>query len=289
MYKVAILGCENSHANIFLKLVLEEKLVEDMEFVGVYSDEIEAAQKLNEQFGVPVMQTPDELVGKVDGVIITARHGANHYKYAKPYIESGIPMFIDKPVTVDEEEAVTFMKELKANGVRVSGGSCLGFANYIQELKQAVKEETYGKVLGGHMRAALDMNNPYGGFFFYSQHLVQMMGEVFGYFPDSVQMFSREKRYTCVVRYADFDVTAEYAVGCYNYYAGISCEKEFVGSMFDLRDCFAKEFMAYYNLLRGGEQEQSYEEFIAPVFVLNAMHRSMESGKEEKINRAGEI
>lgn len=289
MYKVAILGCENSHANNFLNHVLEKKLVEDVEFVGVYSDERETAEKLNEQFGVPVMETPDELVGKVDGIIITARHGANHYKYAKPYIESGIPMFIDKPITVDEDEAIAFMKELKANGVRVSGGSCLGVANYIQELKQAVQDETYGKLLGGHLRAPINMENPYGGFFFYSQHLVQMAGELFGYYPDSVQMFRRDKVLTGVIRYTDFDISIEYVAGCYNYYANISCENEVVGSMFNLDGCFAKEFMAYHNILTGGEQEQSYEEFIAPVFVLNAMYRSLESGKEESIRKVGEI
>ena len=29
----------------------------------------------------------------------------------------------------------------------------------------------------------------------------------------------------------------------------------------------------------------SYEDFIAPVFVLNAIQRSLESGNEEKINK----
>lgn len=289
MYRVAILGCENSHADAFLRLVIEEKAVTDVEFVGIYSDEKDASERLSKQFGVPIMESYDELVGKVDGVIITARHGANHYKYAKPYIESGIPMFIDKPITVDEAEAVAFMKELKANGVRVSGGSILGLANYIQELKQAVKEETYGKLLGGHMRAPLDMDNNYGGFYFYSQHLVQMIGEVFGYYPKSVQMFVKDKRLVGVVRYADFDVTIEYVINCYKYYASISCENEVVGSMFDLNGCFLKEWMNYYHILTGGEQEQSYEEFIAPVFVLNAMYRSLESGKEEPIRKVGEI
>lgn len=43
MYKVAILGCENSHANSFLNLVMTRKVVENIEFVGVYSDDAEAA------------------------------------------------------------------------------------------------------------------------------------------------------------------------------------------------------------------------------------------------------
>ena len=82
MFKVAILGCENSHANAFLDLVINQKLVDDVEFVGVYSYDAEAAAKLTDKFGVYAAKEYDEFVGKVDGIIITARHGDNHYRYA---------------------------------------------------------------------------------------------------------------------------------------------------------------------------------------------------------------
>ena len=101
--KIVILGCENSHANAFLGFIRDKEEFSDVEVIGVYSHEREAAEKLNEQFGVPVLSSYEEAVGKVDGVIVTARHGDNHYKYAKPYIESGIPMFVDKPITFDED------------------------------------------------------------------------------------------------------------------------------------------------------------------------------------------
>ena len=105
MYKIAILGCENSHADTFLDFILKEMRYTDVEVIGVYSEDTEAAKKLNEKYGVYTAQSYDEFVGKADGILITARHGGNHLKYAKPYIKSGIPMFIDKPVTVSEEEA----------------------------------------------------------------------------------------------------------------------------------------------------------------------------------------
>ena len=106
MKKIVILGCENSHADMFLGYWKENPKYQDLEVVGVYSDERAAAEKLAADFGVPVMDRYDEAVGKVDGVVITARHGDNHYKYAKPYIASGVPMFIDKPITVSEEDAL---------------------------------------------------------------------------------------------------------------------------------------------------------------------------------------
>ena len=104
MKKIAILGCENSHADAFLTNLRDREEFSGVQVVGVYSDDDAAARRLQEKFGVPVLSDFRDAVGKVDGILITARHGDNHYKYAKPYIESGIPMFIDKPITVSENE-----------------------------------------------------------------------------------------------------------------------------------------------------------------------------------------
>ncbi len=283
MYKVAILGCENSHADGFLKQVIENKLVTDVEFVGLYSNEPEAAERLSKMYNIPVADSYDAFVGKVDGVIITARHGDNHYKYAKPYLASGIPMFIDKPITCSEEDARAFMADLKAHNIRVSGGSVCKLADEVQELKKAVQERTYGDVYGGFLRAPVDMENEYGDFFFYCQHLVQIMMEIFGNYPKSVQAFQNGITTTCIVRYDAYDVTLAYEEGNYLYYAGISCEKEFVGDKFKVSN-FDKEFLEYYNVLQGNEQKQSYEDFFAPVYIHNALARSIASGKEEVIN-----
>ena len=179
MYKVAILGCENSHANTFLKLVIEDRVVDDVEFIGVFSEEADAMQKINEKYGIPTADSYDAFVGQVDGVIITARDGKNHYKYAKPYIESGVPMFIDKPITSESSEAVEFMKELKAHGVRISGGSCLMHTDYIRELAENARKSG-DDLIGGHLYAPMQYVNKYGGFSFYSQHLIQMLLTVFG-------------------------------------------------------------------------------------------------------------
>jgi len=285
MYKIAILGCENSHADIFLEYIIKDKLYTDIEVVGVYSDDAEAAEKLGRTFGVYVAKSYDEFVGKIDGVIITARHGAKHYEYAKPYISSSIPMFIDKPITITEEEAVELKNELIKNNVKVCGGSVCKFAGFVQELKNKVAEKTYGDVYGGLLRAPVTTKNEYGDFFFYSQHLVQVMGEIFGYYPNSVQAFENNGVINCVVRYDDYDVNIVYTENSSDYYAGINCEKYGVYSKYTLDGCFEQEFESFYKILTGKDQEQSYEDFIAPVFILNAIDRSLKSLKEEKVNR----
>lgn len=285
MYKVAILGCENSHADAFLKVVLEEKQFPDIEFVGVYSNDREAARKLNEQFGVPVMDTPDALVGKVDGVMITARHGDDHYRYAKPYLESGIPMFVDKPITCTEADAAAFAADLKANAVRVCGGSVTTHTAHINNLAQIVAQKPHGKILGGFLRAPVKMKNEYGDFFFYAPHLVHMLTKIFGCFPKSVQAFSNHPTYNCVVRYEDYDVNLCFVDDMYLYYAGVNCAEAYVGDSFTNAGYFGSEIASFYDLLTGKPMEQSYEEFFSSVYILNALNTSIQTGTEVAVNR----
>jgi len=284
MKKIVILGCENSHADAFLRFIAENPRYKDVEVVGVYSDEEESAKRLSETYGVKVMRAFDEAVGQVDGVIVTARHGDNHYKYAKPYISSGVPMFIDKPITIKEEEAILLAKDCKAAGVRVTGGSSVVHEKAVQTLKKEREGETDGKTLGGLVRCPISLQNAYGDFFFYSEHLVGVMSEIFGYYPKSVQAFQNGGNITAVIRYEQYDIVALYTDGCYNYYAERSSEKGVHGENFPLEICFQAEFDEYYALLCGGEQKKAYEDFIAPVFVMNAIKRSLDSGKEEAVH-----
>lgn len=284
MKKIVILGCENSHANSFLSFIKDNPKYSDVEVLGVYSDETEAAQKLSESYGVKIMSAYDEAVGQVDGVVVTARHGDNHYKYAKPYIASGVPMFIDKPIAIDEGEAIKMMQECRAAGVRLTGGSSVVHEAFVQTLKKEREENVDGKTLGGLVRCPISMKNAYGDFFFYSEHLVGVMSEIFGYYPKSVQAFENNGMLTVVFRYAEYDIVGLYTEGYYTYYAERSSEKGVHGENFPLESCFKRELDEFYSLLCGGEQRRSYQDFIAPVFVLNAIKRSIDSGKEEKVN-----
>ena len=155
MYKIAILGCENSHAEAFLKIIQQEYT--DIQVMGIHSEYPDAAEKLQEKFGVPVMASSDALVGQVDGLIVNARHGARHYPLAKPYLDDGIPMFIDKPTTNSEEDARAFAAELSKRNIQVCGGSVLKFAKNIQELKELVKSGEKGQAMGGFFRAPIEL------------------------------------------------------------------------------------------------------------------------------------
>ena len=286
MKKIAILGCENSHADSFLKFIRNKEEFNDIEVVGIYSDDTAAAEKLRAQFNVPVMNDYADAVGQIDGLIITARHGDNHYKYAKPYIASGIPMFIDKPITVKEEEAVEFMRALRENGVRISGGSSLKQDIYVAKLREEALREENGKTISGIVRAPYQSENIYGGFYFYAQHLVEMVCEIFGRFPISVTAKQNGKQIHVLFHYENYDCVGVFTDGIYVYYAARMAEKATTSHEipFDA-GWFYREFKEFYDLLGGEAQSITYEEFISPVFIMNAIERSLASGKEETVGK----
>ncbi len=288
MKKIVILGCENSHADAFLNNIkTKPDEFSDVEVIGVYSHEREAAEKLNAKFGVPVMDDYTDGVGKVDGVIITARHGDRHYAYAKPYLDSGVPMFVDKPITISEDEAVEFMRALKAKNTPVCGGSSLRQAFQIRELKIAHAEQEGGRTVGGSVRAPLSSVNDHGGFFFYSQHLVEMVLEPFGRYPKAVQVsIDDKKNRTVQFFYGDYTVTGLYTEGGNEYFAARYALNSSQGGYIHaiaLQNWYYSEFKEFVGLLRGEGQPMSYSDFIAPVFVLNAIDRASTSGKVEPI------
>lgn len=286
MKRIVILGCENSHATKFLKEIKENPEYSDYEVVGVYSEEREAAEKLNADFGATVLNSYDEAVGRVDGVVITARHGKNHYKYAKPYIASGVPMFIDKPITVDCDEAVKFMRELRDAGVRVTGGSSLGKADEIIDLRMKVEEGFEGETLGGVVRAPLQSSSVHGGFYFYAQHLVEMVCSIFGKYPKSVKAFSVKGQKTVIFRYESYDVVGVFTEDSYRYFATrFSFDGSQGGVVVGSDNWFKREFKDFNDLMNGGAQQISYDDFIVPVFIMRAIEKSLDSGEEVIIEK----
>ncbi len=285
MFKIAILGCENSHANGFLNSIKTIEKFSDVEVIGVYSEETEPAQKLKDEYGVDIMENYADLAGKVDGVMVTARHGGNHLEYIKPYIESGVPVFMDKPITIDVDEAVTMMQEFEKNSVRYTGGSSLRYCELVKRLKADAKEEKGGKTIGGVVRTPIHEHSEYGGFYFYAQHLVEIVCEIFGSFPEGVSAKRSSKGITVIFSYRDFDVTGYYMEGNYNYFAARMFEEGNVAENIIVDDaCFVEEFEHFHELLHGGETRIDKKAFIAPVFIMNAIEASLENGREEKIS-----
>lgn len=282
--KLAFVGVENSHAPAFLQLIQKNpEKYSDIEVVGVYSYDGAAADKLVADGLAPrAVRTPGAFLGGADAadcVVNTARHGDNHYEYSLPYLRAGIPMFIDKPFAMTTERAGEMVEAAKAGHANLCGGSCLKFAPELAALKRAMDAGELGNVLSASFAAPVNMSNPYGGFFFYAQHLVQMMTTVFGNHVQSVSARARGNAVTAIVTYPHIDITLHYVGYCYSaaIYGDKASRHVQIG---DVGALYTPEFDELHTMLRTGVMPETYDDLLYPVSVLEALYLSYKTGRE---------
>ena len=97
------------------------------------------------KFGVPLVDKPEDMIGKVDGMLIEAVDGTVHLARAKPFLEKGIPCFVDKPFTCSTADAKKLIDLAATNKTLVFSSSSL---RYAPEVVEYVADPKHGKVVG---------------------------------------------------------------------------------------------------------------------------------------------
>lgn len=57
-----------------------------------------------------VVEHPADVIGKVDAVIIATDDGDDHVRRARPFIEAGLPVFVDKPLATNTDDLRQFIQ-----------------------------------------------------------------------------------------------------------------------------------------------------------------------------------
>jgi len=76
-----------------------------------------------------VVKDPADVIGEVDAVIIATDIGSEHVQRARPFIEAGLPVFVDKPM-VDNEDDLRVFNGWIAAGKPILSSSCM---RYVKE------------------------------------------------------------------------------------------------------------------------------------------------------------
>ena len=287
-FRIGIIGTENTHAFGFSGMFNQknengEFLYPDCRVTLVYGYDVAASARVVNEFGAAaIANSIEEMVGKVDAVMITARDGKFHAEFALPFIQAGIPAFIDKPFTCDTKEAVDLVRLAKEKGVPLVGGSSLKYADGIRELKK-IKDATKDQVKTGTISAPLSMHNAYSGFWFYASHLAEMCMEVFGWKPKSVMATENHNSVSAIVDYEEYSITCNFVNDCFESYSGIVFSDKAHVKEISLDKILRYECDAFVEMLRTGKMSHSYYELIAPVFFLDAVKKSYETNKKVDI------
>lgn len=133
------------------------------------------AAKLKE-YGVPFVDDPAELFGKIDAVLIESVDGSVHKERAMPFLERGIPTYVDKPFACSPADAKAMVDVATTKHVPLMSSSSLRYAPEVVAAKEAgeiVGVSTFGP-------APLDVTGRNIGLFHYGIHPVEMLYTLMG-------------------------------------------------------------------------------------------------------------
>lgn len=184
---IGIIGAENSHTIKYGNLFNTYNKFPGFKVKYVWGETDEFAKRAMERGNIPnQVKDPNEMLGKIDALIVDHRHAKYHLKSAIPFIKEGIPTFIDKPFCYRTDEGKEFLELARQRGTPVTSFSTNAHCTAIFDMKEQVKEiENISQVI---RTGPVDLDSIYGGVFFYGVHTVQPLMYMFGEDIESVRI-----------------------------------------------------------------------------------------------------
>ena len=69
-----------------------------------------------------VADSPEDMIGEVDAVMVLRDDYESHFSLARLFLDKGIPVFIDKPLTLDQEHLKNLLPEMEAGQLFSTAG-----------------------------------------------------------------------------------------------------------------------------------------------------------------------
>ncbi|MEA3403202.1 MAG: Gfo/Idh/MocA family oxidoreductase [Armatimonadota bacterium] len=105
--------------------------IEGARVTHIWTDDPADAEHVSRASLIPnVVDSPEDVIGEVDAAIIATDIGHEHVDRCRPFIEAGLPVFVDKPLVDNAEDLATF-KQWRAGGAKIMSSSALRYSKEI--------------------------------------------------------------------------------------------------------------------------------------------------------------
>jgi predicted dehydrogenase len=200
VFRIGMIGLDTSHVTAFTRLINNPAKNFGCKVVAGYpggSPDIPSSanrvdkftQELREKYDVEIVDTIEELCGKVDGVLLESVDGRPHLKQAIPVIKAGKPLFIDKPMAGNLADVLEIFRLAKENNVPCWSSSSLRYFPAIVEAKQ---KDEIGEILGCNVYSPCSIEEHHPDLYWYGVHGVEMLFTVMGTGCKSVRRVQTE-------------------------------------------------------------------------------------------------
>lgn len=189
--RVGIIGTTTSHVPAFTGAINDPKAegdLADVEVVAAFMGGVEDnpsswdrrqkyADVLKEK-GCTIYDTIEEMLQHVDAVLLEEVDGRPHLQWAKPVIEAGKPLFIDKPMGGSLADVVEIFRLAKEHDAPCFSSSSLRFASGFQAARSG--ESSFGQVMGCDAYSPCSLEEHHPDLFWYGVHGVEILFTLMG-------------------------------------------------------------------------------------------------------------
>ena len=143
------------------------------------------------EYGIELVARPEDLLGKIDAVMIESNQGSRHLAHARIFLEAGLPTFVDKPFSETVADADTMIRLAEKHHAPLLSCSALRYDSQIAAARS--RAETLGKILSVDTWTAASLHSGNPGLLHYGIHGVEMLYALMGTGCESVQFAGTDK------------------------------------------------------------------------------------------------
>ncbi len=187
--KIGIIGLDTSHSTAFTKALNAPDAKPEFagfRIVAAYpkgSSDIKSSYEripgyIEEvkKYGVEITDSIEELIAKVDYILLETNDGKLHLEQALPVFRAGKRLFLDKPIAASLEHALAIFKASDYYKVPVFSSSSLRYMPGIKD----VADGKIGKVAGADTFSPCSLEPSHPDLFWYGIHGVEALIAVMG-------------------------------------------------------------------------------------------------------------
>lgn len=190
-FRAGIIGLDTSHVIAFTQVLNDPKAAEDVAGVRVVAaypggspdiptsaDRVKGYTEQLRKSGIEIVDSIDELLKRVDVILLESVDGRPHLAQARPVIAAGKPLFVDKPMAASLADAMEIFRLAKEKNVPLFSASSLRFGKAYQEVRN--KTCPLGDVKSCVATSPLNLEPHHPDLFWYGIHGVESLYTIMG-------------------------------------------------------------------------------------------------------------
>ena len=284
MIKIGIVGSDNSHAIAYSRLANIDRVTGDRcRVVAIWGDDPARTKEVAREGGIEtIVGQPEDLVGRVDLALVVDRHGDLHTDHALPFLERGMPVYVDKPLAIRLDDCERMLSAARRSASLVTSFSALRWAPTTDVL--ADEATRIGEIRAAHFSGPCDFESQYGGPFFYATHVAEIALRMIGEDVETVVAHRSGKTVAVQVTWSSGALATFTYLGdaAYHFHSTLfgtegMAAREITGG----DDAYAEALSRILRMVETGERPLSDDQLLRPIAMVHALQTSLENGGTE--------